>query len=146
MNFLSTLPPVAFEVIGITGFGLYVLNYALLTVQKLDTEHVTYFVINLLAASMVLIGLMHTFNLASAMIQTFWIAISIWAIVMRIKRGGKNKQPTAAPGSTLRSTGTQVVRQSVGQHQSDPHWPGGSPRTYHPGLVSDRRMRHRAAG
>ncbi|MGB7319013.1 MAG: hypothetical protein WBC85_13695 [Planktotalea sp.] len=84
---LEFASPFVIEMIGVSGFVLYVVNYTLLTLRVLNARHVAYFAINLLAASMVLIGLSVSFNLASAMIQLFWIAISIVAITVRVLDG-----------------------------------------------------------
>lgn len=82
-NFYVSIPPSLFEAIGVAGFILYVANYALLTFQHITSQSKTFFVINMFAASFVLIGLIQSFNLASALIQCFWIVISITAIVLR---------------------------------------------------------------
>ena len=84
-QFLVIVPPQVFDAIGVLGFALYVLNYGLLTFQKVTSASATYFVLNLAAATCVLIGLTYTFNLASALIQLFWIVISIAAIVIRMR-------------------------------------------------------------
>lgn len=86
------VPPALLEAIGIAGFALYVLNYALLTLHRITSQSSTYFVLNMIAATFVLIGLTHSFNLASALIQGFWIVISITAIVVRM-RPAKDAQP-----------------------------------------------------
>ncbi len=83
-SFSNFASPLVIEMIGVSGFVLYVTNYALLTFRVLNTYHIAYFVINLCAASLVLIGLSASFNLAAAMIQFFWIAMSILAIAMRL--------------------------------------------------------------
>lgn len=88
---LLSLPPAVFEAIGVAGFALYVLNYSLLTLHRITSHSKTYFVINMIAASFVLIGLTNSFNLASALIQGFWIVISITAIVVRL-RPAKERQ------------------------------------------------------
>jgi len=87
---------------GVAGFGLYVMNYTLLTFHKLHSHDAHYFAINLVAAAMVLCGLMVSFNLASAMIQAFWVVISFAAIIVRLKRrasaalhGGENEAEEA---------------------------------------------------
>lgn len=80
---ISQMPPALFDAIGVFGFGLYVLNYTMLTFHRLTSHCKTYFAINLVAASMVLTGMTFSFNLASALIQMFWIGISITAIIMR---------------------------------------------------------------
>ncbi len=82
---ITTVPPAVFEAIGVVGFALYVLNYGLLTFHRVTSHSKAYFVLNLIAATMVLIGLTYSFNLASALIQMFWIVISITAIVMRLR-------------------------------------------------------------
>jgi len=76
----ATLP----EIIGVIGFGLSVLNYSLLTLRRVTNDQVRYHVLNICAAACVLTGLMVHFNLAAAMVQTFWIAISSVGIVLRL--------------------------------------------------------------
>ena len=84
--------PALFELIGVAGFGLYVMNYTLLTFHKLHSHDALYFGINLVAASCVLAGLLVSFNLASAMIQMFWVVISTAAIAVRLS-GKRTAQP-----------------------------------------------------
>ena len=85
-DFIARLPPSLVDVIGVIGFSLYVMNYCLLTFHRLTSHSKLYFMINLMAASMVLIGLTHSFNLASALIQLFWIVISTTAIIVRLRQ------------------------------------------------------------
>lgn len=77
------LSPFACEMIGVAGFALYVLSYGLISFHRITSSSRAYFGLNLVAASLVLIGLTHSFNLASALIQGFWIAISLAALFMR---------------------------------------------------------------
>ena len=79
-HFMTLLPSALLDMIGVVGFSLYVINYCLLTRHKLTSNSAIYFVINGFAASFVLISLLGSFNLASAMIQAFWIVISLIAI------------------------------------------------------------------
>ncbi|WP_341365455.1 hypothetical protein [Yoonia sp. BS5-3] len=88
----DTLDPAVFDAVGIGGFGLYVLNYTLLTFRKLQAEHILYFVLNGMAAAMLLIGLSTAFNLASALIQIFWICISCLAVILRLRSKKTNMQ------------------------------------------------------
>lgn len=76
--------PALFDAIGVAGFGLYVLNYSMLTLQRVRSESIRYFAVNIAAASMVLVGLMSAFNLAAAMIQIFFIGSSGVAILIRL--------------------------------------------------------------
>ena len=73
-----------FDLIGMCGFIIYVTNYAFLTFRVLTSGSLVYFWLNLSAATCVLIGLSVTFNLASAMIQLFWVAISLMGIIVRV--------------------------------------------------------------
>lgn len=85
MQLLNHTPALA-ELIGIAGFCLYVLTYALLTFRIIIGPSIRYFTLNLTAASCVLIGLSHSFNLASAMIQIFWISMSLIGITLQLRR------------------------------------------------------------
>ena len=83
---LITLPTYFLESMGIVGFGLYVLAYTLLTLRLLTGNSVKYFVLNLTAATCVLIGLTASFNLASALIQLFWVVMSLVGIALHLVR------------------------------------------------------------
>jgi len=87
-SLITVSNPVLFETIGVFGFVLYVLNYSLLTFQKINSAAPIYFALNLCAASCVLVGLLVSFNLASALIQLFWVAISLTAIALRCVQPG----------------------------------------------------------
>lgn len=80
-DYITTMPIV--DLIGIVGFCIYVTNYTLLTLHKLESRGTVYFALNIAAASCVLIGLSGAFNLAAAMIQGFWIVASFGAIYLR---------------------------------------------------------------
>ena len=82
----ALLSPHIFEGIGVVGFCLYVLNYTLLTMRILTGNSVHFFAINLTAALCVLIGLTVSFNLASALIQSFWIVMSLVGITLNMVR------------------------------------------------------------
>ncbi len=66
-----------FHIVGILGFIVYMLAYALLQIGKIDGQGVTYVSLNFLAALLVLISLLNQFNMASMLIQVAWIIISI---------------------------------------------------------------------
>lgn len=85
MSFLP-LPGTYLDAIGVLGFGLYVLAYSLLTLRILSGNSPRYFTLNLVAASCVLIGLTSSFNLASALIQLFWVAMSLLGLTLHMVR------------------------------------------------------------
>ncbi|MGK0271802.1 MAG: hypothetical protein ACI88H_002468 [Cocleimonas sp.] len=69
------------ETIGVLGFVFYMLSYFLLLIGKIAGTDNSYILMNFIAASCVLVGLIHNFNLASALIQIFWIVISVVGLV-----------------------------------------------------------------
>lgn len=75
-----------FEIAGVFGFCLYVFNYAMLTLRRFTSDDIIFFAINFSAASLVLVGLTASFNLAAALIQGFWIIMSIIGISLRMTR------------------------------------------------------------
>ncbi len=83
---LQLVPPYLIESIGVFGFGLYVLNYTLLTTRIIGGSSVQFFALNLTAALCVLIGLTINFNLASALIQVFWVCMSLIGIALNTFR------------------------------------------------------------
>ena len=82
----SLFDPALLDRIGVCGFVLYVVNYTLLTVGWVSGDSVQYLAVNLVAAALVLIGLSSNFNLASALIQSFFITMSTLGIAIRILR------------------------------------------------------------
>ena len=70
-----------YQAIGVAGFVLYMLSYFLLQIGKIEGCGNIYILMNLSAASFVLVSLVHNFNLASALIQISWILISIIGLI-----------------------------------------------------------------
>ena len=63
--------------VGILGTILIVLAYYLLQLERTDPRGLSYNVINLLGAAFLLFSLCYTFNLASFIIEIFWIGASL---------------------------------------------------------------------
>ena len=72
--------------VGLLGFAIYVLAFFALSIGKLDSTRPVYFMLVLIASSCVLVSLWADFNLAAALIQAFYIAISTCAILIRLRR------------------------------------------------------------
>ena len=81
-----------YDAIGIVGVVLYVSSYFLVQMKCIDGNRSVYTIMNLLAASAVLVSLMHSFNLASALIQISWITISLIGIMIRTVTQVKQKR------------------------------------------------------
>lgn len=68
---------------GLVGFAIYVVGFFLLSVGRLNSSQPIYFGMVLAASSCVLVSLWADFNLAAALIQGFYILMSIGGIVIR---------------------------------------------------------------
>ncbi|MEM6387663.1 MAG: hypothetical protein AAF718_15655 [Pseudomonadota bacterium] len=81
---LSEIEPVSlFRVVGVFGFSVYVATYALVSVRVLSGDSLAFFAGNTVAATLVLMSNFGEFNLASVLIQIFFIAIGLCAMILR---------------------------------------------------------------
>lgn len=69
-----------FDVIGMTGTILVVAAFFLLQLGKIEAVSLKYNMMNLSGAILLLISLCYNFNLASVVIEIFWIAASVIGI------------------------------------------------------------------
>jgi predicted membrane protein len=65
------------DTIGMVGTALVVLAYLLLQLEKVSSRSLAYNLMNLMGAVFLLISLCFTFNLASFVIELFWIGASL---------------------------------------------------------------------
>lgn len=68
------------DVVGMTGTFLVVLAFFLIQLEKLNPKGMAYNLLNLTGAILLLISLCINFNLASFVIEIFWIAASVVGI------------------------------------------------------------------
>lgn len=78
------------NIIGMLGTSMVVGTYFLLQLNKLDAKGLAYNIWNLVGAILLLISLLIHFNLASFVIELFWIAASLVGLYNYWKR---RKQP-----------------------------------------------------
>jgi predicted membrane protein len=74
------------DIIGMFGTFAIVLAYFLIQLDKMDPKGVQYNVLNLVGAILLLISLCINFNLASFVIELFWIAASLVGLVRYYKK------------------------------------------------------------
>jgi len=79
------------DIIGMLGTGLVVSAFLALQLEKLDAKGLTYNLANLIGAIMLLISLLVHFNLASFIIELFWIAASLVGLVKYIQKRRTSK-------------------------------------------------------
>ncbi|WP_105201517.1 CBU_0592 family membrane protein [Pseudoalteromonas sp. T1lg10] len=73
-----------FDVIGMSGTFLVVGAFFLLQLEKLPASGLGYNLMNLSGAILLLISLCYNFNLASFVIEIFWIAASLIGIYKHV--------------------------------------------------------------
>lgn len=86
-----------YQMIGVAGFVVYLASFAALQAKFLDGNGSLYAILNVLAASLVLVSLMDAFNLASALIQVSWIAIGVSGLALRAYKGYRARHTQFPP-------------------------------------------------
>lgn len=81
---------------GSAGVALIIVAYAAVQLRRMKPEHLSYSVMNLVGAALILVSLRFNFNLASVIIEIFWIIISIWGIVLWFRHRSMQRQ-TSTP-------------------------------------------------
>jgi len=74
------------DLVGLSGTALVVGAFFLLQLERLNPKKLTYNLMNLSGAILLLISLCINFNLASFIIELFWIGASVVGIVRYVKR------------------------------------------------------------
>lgn len=74
------------DYIGLFGVLLILLCYMLLQLNLLTVRDFRYSLLNLIGATCLLFSLLYHWNLASVVIEIIWMLISVFGIVMSVKR------------------------------------------------------------
>lgn len=69
-----------FQILGFVGMLFVVGAYFLLQIEKIASNSLSYQIINLIGAILLLISLCFHFNLGSFLIEIFWIFITLFGI------------------------------------------------------------------
>jgi len=75
-----------YMIAGLAGAACYLTSYILLQLKRIDGNGIAYTVLNVAAASLLLVSLFDQFNLASALIQVLWIAFGAYGVGVRLVR------------------------------------------------------------
>jgi predicted membrane protein len=92
-----------FDAAGLLGVLIYVCSYSALQFDKLDGNSLQYCLLNGSAATLVLISLVHDFNLASAIIQVVWISVSLFGLLRFLQRKRETKSLVISSKSLQRN-------------------------------------------
>ncbi len=84
------------ELTGLLGACLYAASYLGAAFDKIPSQSIHYYLIKLIAATMVLVSLTESFNLASVVIQVFFIAVSCIGIVRHVGKTRVGEAPLGA--------------------------------------------------
>jgi hypothetical protein len=74
------------DIIGVVGVSFVLITYYLLQIEKIDSKGFWYSFLNLFGAVLIMYSLMYNWNLASVIIEIFWIAISAYGVWKYLKR------------------------------------------------------------
>jgi hypothetical protein len=83
------MPSILADIIGMMGTTCVVGAYILLQLNKMDAKGLAFNVVNLLGAIFLLISLCIHFNLASFVIELFWISASLIGLYKYFQRRSK---------------------------------------------------------
>ncbi|MDY0051800.1 MAG: hypothetical protein RBR65_04595 [Aliarcobacter sp.] len=81
-----------YQWIGFFGMIFIVIAYLFLQTNKYSINSLQYQLLNLIGAILLLISLFVHFNLGSFIIEIFWIIITIYGIIINIKRKKKEQE------------------------------------------------------
>ncbi|HET7371555.1 MAG TPA: hypothetical protein VFK45_12035 [Gammaproteobacteria bacterium] len=72
--------------LGLIGVFLVLLMYFMLQIGRIRPETLTYSLVNACGSVLILFSLYFYFNLSSAVIETAWLAISLFGIYRALRR------------------------------------------------------------
>ena len=75
-----------YDAVGIFGVTIILIVYYLLQTERMKSDQLAYSVVNLIGALLIVVSLYFQFNLASFIIEIFWILISIIGIVRYFRK------------------------------------------------------------
>jgi predicted membrane protein len=80
------------DLIGILGVFVIIVAYMLLQLEKMDAKDLSFSVLNTLGALLIIISLMYDWNLASFLMESIWMLISLYGILKyyKLKKSEEN--------------------------------------------------------
>ena len=74
------------DIIGLTGVAIILVTYLLLQIEKITSTSLGYSLLNILGSALIMVSLSINWNLASAVIEAFWIMISLIGVYKYFKK------------------------------------------------------------
>jgi hypothetical protein len=100
------------NLVGITGAALIIFAYLLLQLGRLDSRSLAYSVSNGLGASGIIYSLVFEFNLSALVIESFWLAISLYGVI-RAFRSIKSASRLVADSGDVEETAAQASQKGI---------------------------------
>lgn len=73
------------DLIGILGVFIIIVAYMLLQLEKMDAQDLSFSVLNTIGALLIIISLLYDWNLASFLMESIWMLISVYGILKYYK-------------------------------------------------------------
>jgi len=86
-----------YDFVGNVGVALLIVAYALLQAGRLSLRAPAYSLLNAIGAALILVSLWFAFNLSAAIIEGFWLVISLYGLWKA--RTEKNAYPSGMPSN-----------------------------------------------
>lgn len=91
-------PDFFYDILGLCGTVAFLAAYLLLQTQRIDPAGLRYSLMNLAGAVLILLSLLHSWNLSAFMLELAWGAISLYGIVQSLKRNGAKRNTLKTNG------------------------------------------------
>ncbi len=75
-----------YDIIGIFGVTLVLFSYLLLQLGKISSEDLRYILMNMFGSGGILVSLTQNFNVASVLIESSWVTISLIGLIRYYKK------------------------------------------------------------
>jgi len=83
------------NIVGLVGVALVVVTYFLLQIGRVRVEQLRYSLLNAAASVLVLVSLAAHWNLSSAVIEGFWLLISLYGCVAWLRARRRSAEESA---------------------------------------------------
>lgn len=96
-------PIVVANAIGLAGAALIVIAYLLLQSGRLESRSLSYSIVNGLGACGIIYSLFFEFNLSAFVIESFWLAISLYGVFRTLGHRNRTSHAVADPRDALKT-------------------------------------------
>lgn len=86
------------DLIGILGVFVIIVAYMLLQLEKMAAKDLSFSVLNTLGALLIIISLLYDWNLASFLMESIWMLISLYGILKYYKLKKREENAVAKDG------------------------------------------------